>query len=208
MNTLYYGNGECSIEGGDIRAIQIHYKGSIKIIDKTPEGFHIETRNGKILIFPLVKDKTLNDLFEYEGEFRILGIIVSNSAGEKITTSIKKVMDYAELLGNSEDITINSEKLSSGYKTIKRSNKIFHARSNNIKDQHTSNFRSLYLEDGERYKGKIHIHFDGSIMTGGVHSKDSNDLFFKVRGKLVSNRKFIRRSAQRTVNKKIRKKNY
>ena len=90
-------------------------------------------------------------------------------------------MEYSELLrSKSEDLTIKSENLSTGYvskNTIARTvleNPI-------IPDLHTS-YRdgSLYLSNGSEYNGEYHIHLsDGNNMTGSSHTKSSENLYFK-----------------------------
>ena len=41
MAKLYYGNGSCTIEGSDIRGVEIRYRGAIRIEDKTIRNFPI-----------------------------------------------------------------------------------------------------------------------------------------------------------------------
>ena len=112
MAKLYYGNGECSIEGSDIRGVEIRYRGAIKIDDKTSDAFVINHQKNGIMIFP-IGEGVLNELFSYTGEFRILSVIVANTDAKKVPTSIHRVMDYTELLTtNAEDMTTKSEDLS------------------------------------------------------------------------------------------------
>ena len=114
MAILYYGDGEVTVEGSNVRAVEINYKGKVKIDKTCGNGFDIVFNNTKIIIFPLGKGY-LNNLFKYKGSLEVLSIIVAGDEGE-IPSNIKKVMDYAELLNsNAEDITINSEDLKSNY---------------------------------------------------------------------------------------------
>ena len=64
MAKLYYGNKNCSIEGSDIRGVQIRYNGAIKIEDKTSDSFVITHQNNGILIYKLNTYKlyTMNTL--------------------------------------------------------------------------------------------------------------------------------------------------
>ena len=41
MAKLYYGGGECNIEG-NVRGVHIKYKGLIRIADKTSDSFVIQ----------------------------------------------------------------------------------------------------------------------------------------------------------------------
>ena len=178
MNKLYYGNGVCTIEGSDIRAVQIRYRGKVVIDDKTSDSFFVVASDDIILIVP-IGNGILNELFNYEGELKIISVIVANNNAERVSTTIHRVMDYSELLNsNAEDLTTNSEDLSSTYKygqkIPKTSIKKLH-----IENQHTSNRNSqLYLKDGIEYSGYFHIHItDGTMMTEETHSKSSQNLY-------------------------------
>ena len=179
MAKLYYGNSECTIEGTNIMGVEIRYRGAIKIKDKTSKYFAIANQNNGIMVFPIGKG-TLNELFSYVGEFRILSVIVADINGEKVPTTIHRVMDYTELLNtNAEDMTTVSEDLSatyvSGYKVAKTALK-----QPNLNNQHTSKHNGeLFLEDGTLYGGYFHIHLsDNAAMTGKEHTEDSQDLYF------------------------------
>ena len=176
---LYYGNGNCTIEGSNARGVEIRYRGTIEIKDKTSDSFVIIHKNNGIIIFPM-EEGTLNDLFDYVGEFRILSVIVADNNGEKVPTTIHRVMDYAELLNTkSEDMTTKSEDLSatyvSGRKVAKTSLK-----QPNINNLNTSTHDGeLYLQDGTLYEGSFHIHLaDNAAMTGNKHTADSQDLYY------------------------------
>ena len=190
MAKLYYGNGSCTIEGSDIRGVEIRYRGAIEIEDKTSDSFVISHQGNGILIFP-IGEGTLNELFDYNGEFRILSVIVADNNAAKVPTSIHRMMDYTELLETkAEDMTTKSEDLSatyvSGKKVVKTSLK-----QPNLNNQNTSNGIELYLKDGTLYNGYYHIHLkDNSAMTGREHSEDSQDLYFN-HGKPTKNPKLV-----------------
>ena len=112
---LYYGSGDCTIEGQEIRAIQINYKGSILITKTAGDNFAITANDQKIIIFP-VGEGFLNDLFTYTGEIKITSAIVADNNAEKVSCIVKRSMDFPELMGNSEDLTINSERMNAGYR--------------------------------------------------------------------------------------------
>ena len=178
MNKLYYGNGECTIEGSDIVGVQMTYRGSIEIQDQTSDSFAISHQRNGIMIFPLRRG-TLNKLFTYVGEFRILSVIVADSNAEKVHTTIHRVMDYTELLTtNAEDMTTVSEDLSAT-KTYGRKVAKTILKQPTINNQKTSDNINLYLKDGTRYDGYFHIHLsDNATMTGREHTEDSQDLYF------------------------------
>tara|TARA_Y100000310_G_scaffold344274_1_gene456141 strand:+ start:6215 stop:6574 length:360 start_codon:yes stop_codon:yes gene_type:complete len=116
MTKLYYGGGNCTIEGSNINVIQIAYRGAIEIDSKLVGNYIIEANNNKIIIAPFGNVEPLNELFEYVGEFKILSIKVLDINAEKVPTTIHRVMDFSELLNtNSEDLTVKSEDLSVTY---------------------------------------------------------------------------------------------
>ena len=179
MAKLYYGGGSTTIEGSDIRGVEIRYRGAIEIDDKTSDSFVITQQKNGIMVFPIGKG-TLNDLFDYTGEFKITSVIVADINGEKVPTSIHRVMDYTELLNTKAgDMTTKSEDLSATYVSGSKVAKTL-LKQPNLKNQHTSNYNTeLYLQDGVKYEGYYHIHLaDNTAMTGREHTEDSQDLYF------------------------------
>lgn len=177
MSKLYYGSGSCTIsENHDVIGLEIRYRGAIRITDKTAENYNIVANNKKIIVFPTGIVEPLNILFEYTGNFKIVSALASDINGKGSYLTIKKAMDYPELMGKSEDLTeITSENMNAGYQYKGRvakttvDNKI-------IKNQHSKG--TLYLEDGTAYSGAYHVHLEtGKAMTGGEHSKASQDLY-------------------------------
>ena len=191
MAKLYYGNGSCTILGSDIRGVEIRYKGAIEIEDKTSDSFVIANQKNGIIAFP-IGEGTLNDLFDYVGEFKILSVIVADNNAEKIPTSIHRVMDYTELLATkSEDMTTKSEDLSSTYTSGRNVAKTI-LKQPNLNNQHTSSYNvDILLKDGTKYDGYFHIHLsDNAAMTGREHTEDSQDLYLST-GKPTRNPKLV-----------------
>lgn len=179
MAKLYYGNGSCTIEGSNIRVVTIRFRGAIEIDDKTSDSFAITQQSNGIGVFPLGKG-TLNDLFDYVGEFKIISVSAVNDNSEKVSTSIHRVMDYTELLNtNAEDMTTKSEDLSATHISGRRVSKTI-LKQPYIPNRNTSKSnRELYLQDGTRYDGYYHIHLaDNAAMTGREHTEDSQDLYY------------------------------
>ena len=180
MAKLYYGNGDCNIEGSNIRGVEIRYRGAIEIKDKTSDAFVIGHQNNGILIFPL-GEGFLNELFSYVGEFKIISVIVADENAERVSTSVIRVMDYTELLtGNTEDMTVKSEDMSATYIHGRKIIKTV-LRQPYIENLHTPGHKSiLYLENGNQYDGYYHIHLeDSAAMTGNTHTATSQDLYYK-----------------------------
>ena len=190
MTTLYYGNGNCTLEGSDIRAIQIRYKGTIEITDKTSASFAIAASDNVIVVFP-IGIGTLNELFDYKGNFKIISAQAANSNAGRVAIVVRKVMDYSELLGTSESLTTKSEDLRAGYKYGKGITKTSIIKKI-IPNLHTSNYKELYLEDGNIYVGDMHIHLEKGmgIMTGSTHTRESRNLYYNRKDKLIATKNF------------------
>ena len=175
---LYYGNGSCTIEGS-ARGVDIRYRGAIEIEDKTSDSFIIAQQKNGIMIFP-IGEGTLNELFDYTGELRIISVIVADIDGEKAPTTIHRVMDYSELLNtNSEDMTTKSEDLSSTYVSGRKVSKTLLKQPNWENLNTSTHGGELYLENGKKYDGYFHIHLiDNAVMTGNEHTEESQDLYY------------------------------
>ena len=179
MNTLYYGNGECSITG-EAYGVEIRYRGAIEIDPTHASGYSLFEGNNKIIIVPLGSvGQPLSNLFSYEGEFKIINTIACDRDGNRIGSYLKPIMDYSELIGTkSEDMTMLSEEMGVGYVKKKRVSRTMNKQAI-IENLHTKN-STLYLKDGKIYKGSFHIHKkNGMAMTGAVHSDNSQELFIK-----------------------------
>ena len=192
LRTLYYGNGNCGIQGDGIISVTIKYRGAIEIKDKTPEGYYILTYKDKITItsMKIPHTQTLSDLFDYKGEFRIISVSGFSSDFEKSTFTIKKSMDYAELIDSKpDDMTIKSENMKAGYISKARVKKTT-VDNNIIENLSASDSNIYYTSDGNVYKGHMHMHMkNGHYMTGAVHDENSQGLFFKRGNSLKSTKK-------------------
>ena len=185
MAYLYYGGGKCTIVGNS-RGIHIRFRGNVEIEDKTSDSFVTVQQNNGIMIFPIGKG-TLNDLFDYTGNLKIISAKSANEQGEKEITTIHRVMDYTELLNTkSEDMTTKSEDLSSSYGSSGTVPKTL-LKQPNLNNQHTSTHNlELYFKNGDTYDGYFHIHLaDNAAMTGKEHTEDSQDLYYMSRSKLI-----------------------
>ena len=115
MATLYYGGGDCTVEG-NVGSLIIGYRGAIVVKDKLPNNYTITLEVGKLIIDSSAKLQSLNELFKYAGEFKISSATGKDIEGEKIYLTIKRVMDYSELLNTkAEELTVKSEDLKVTY---------------------------------------------------------------------------------------------
>ena len=177
---LYYGNGNCSIDGY-VRTVDIRFRGAIEITDKTSDDFVISYHNNRLIVFPIRGKETLDDLFDYVGEFKITSVLAVNELAEIEPCTYHRVMDYTELLNsNSEDLTVNTENLKSTHISGKKVSKTILYQPI-IPNLNTNDWNMvLYLKDGTEYSGYFHIHLsNSSSMTGAEHDKDSQDLYYK-----------------------------
>ena len=178
---IFYGNGECEVQGEDIVYCELRVKYPIEIDDKSPDGFIIKAKNNKIIIAKFFKDKDnqLKEMFNYVGELNIVSASVINKNGDVSHPVIKRVMDYTELLNtNAEDMTTLSENLKSTHVHGGRISKmkLMQPYLENLATEH----EHYYLQDGSTYSGSFHIHHeDGRYMTGRTHTEESLDLYFK-----------------------------
>ena len=143
MAKLYYGGGDCNIEG-NVSSLTINYRGAIMIISKLPDSYAINLESGKLIIEALSNPQHLNELFIYLGYFKIISVTAYNLEGDKEPTTIQRVMDYTELLtGDTETMTINTEDLKVGYiqgRTFKKTRVL----PRNINTKHSNTSRAVY----------------------------------------------------------------
>ena len=171
MAKLIYGNGTCNITGSNLMAIKLTYKGSIRLINKTAKGIITLHKKGKILIFSLGKE-CLNSLFDYEGTFKVISLLVINNNSELIHTK-------------SEDLTRNSEDINSDYTYGKVPSGI--VPDSIVSSFHTSDYNDeLYTLDNKIYSGYFHIHLNGSVMTLKEHIVGSQNLYHNINNNLMS----------------------
>ena len=185
MAKLYYGQGECNIEGTEIRGVQIHYSGKMRAELTANDHFALMNKNNIVIIFPLpYQEDFLTNLFRYNGSMKINQVIVAGKDGQKVPCSIHRMMDYTELLtSNSEDMTTNSEDLKGNYTSTKRA-KVQNVISNLNTTTHDGD---LGTADDELYEGLYHIHLKDTpmAMTGAFHTSSSVRLYPMKDGKII-----------------------
>tara|TARA_R100001594_G_scaffold52930_1_gene86533 strand:+ start:159 stop:767 length:609 start_codon:yes stop_codon:yes gene_type:complete len=168
-----YGNGEVLFEGS-ANGFEIKYKGSITITDSPDNLFILADRTN-------IKGVMLDDsslpatLFNYEGEFRILSVkSVVDDVKQRERYSIQG-LGYWEVDNQKWEDDTSLWGTDNGTYLIgspQRYNKHSIVVNNNLKTQYKGQF---YYQDGSAVNENepIHIHADGAVMTGGVHTEDS-----------------------------------
>lgn len=168
-----YGNGEVLFDGS-ANGFEIRYKGSIRITS-SPDNLFIVADKSSIKGVMLDGSDLPQELFNYVGELRLLSCksaIDDIKQRERITL---QGVDYWELdrekweddssLWGTRDGTylIGSKQRFNAHNVVV---------NNNLKTQYDAQF---YYPDGSPVPANepIHIHADGVVMSGGVHTKDS-----------------------------------
>ena len=206
MADFYYGGGDCSVQG-NVSSLTINYRGAIVIENKLPDSYVINLEAGKLVIEALSNPQYLSELFTYLGYFKVLSVTAYNLEGDRKSISIKRVMDYAELLTtNAEDLTVKSEDLKVTYIQGRTFNKtvVLQPHLENLTTEHDN----YYLQDGSTYSGSFHVHHgSGRYMTGRTHTEESLDLYFKDIEELIlySYENIKQTRTHRTQGKKVRR---
>ena len=80
-------NGICSLEADvGVMGIQLKFKGTAQITPELPEGWILQGNNNTIIIFTLGANPIQNQtLFSYVGSVEIIGAIISNDKGERLS---------------------------------------------------------------------------------------------------------------------------
>ena len=176
---LYYGNGNCSIEG-NVSSIDIYYHGNMLITSLVPDGYYIKILPNQLCIDTILNKHNLNELFSYTGELKIYNLKAKNLEGGRVySMSIKRNMDYSEILNTlAEDMTRKSEDIKVTYMHgLRYANTRVLPKT--YEGLHTTTISKDLLLNNEIYTGHFHLHADGMIMTGASHTKDSKILGLK-----------------------------
>ena len=174
---ITYGNGEVLFDGNS-QGFEMRYKGSIRITS-SPDNLFLSANKNKIIGVMLDGTDMPQELFTYVGELRVLSCkSVQSGAMERERITLQGV-DYWELDNESwEDDgslwgTRNGTYLIGGKQRFNKSRIVV---NNNIKTQSEGQYE---YKDGTPVAANelIHIMNGGTAMTGGVHSKDSVQIY-------------------------------
>ena len=116
-------NGICSLEADvGVMGIQLKFKGKAQITPELPEGLILQGNNNKIIIFTLQNNPIQNQtLFSYVGSVEIIGAIISNDKGERLSERIKR--NYSNWGSQSFDFSVDTSSWED-YKDTKRVGKV------------------------------------------------------------------------------------
>ena len=116
-------NGICSLEADvGVMGIQLKFKGTAQITPELPEGWILQGNNNTIIIFTLQNNPIQNQtLFSYVGSVEIVGAIISNDKGERLSERITR--NYSNWGSQSFDFSVDTSSWED-YKDTKRVGKV------------------------------------------------------------------------------------
>ena len=116
-------NGICSLEADvGVMGIQLKFKGTAQITPELPEGWILQGNNNTIIMFTLGTNPIQNQtLFSYVGSVEIVGAIISNDKGERLSERLKR--NYSNWGSQSFDFSIDTSSWED-YKDTKRVGKV------------------------------------------------------------------------------------
>ena len=116
-------NGIYSLEADvGVMGIQLEFKGKAEITPQLPEGWILQGNRNRIIIFTLQDTPIQNQtLFNYKGSIEIVGAIVSNDKGERLSEGLKR--NYANWGSQSFDFSVDTSSWED-YKDTKRVGKV------------------------------------------------------------------------------------
>ena len=174
---ITYGNGEVLFDGA-AKGFEMRYKGSIRITN-SPDNLFLSANKNKIIGVMLDGADMPQELFNYVGEFRVLSCkSIQGDVMERERITLQGV-DYWELDREKWEDDGSLWGTRNGTYLIgsrQRFNKHSIVVNNNIKTQSEGQYQ---YSDGTPVPANelIHIHADGVTMTGGVHTKDSVQIY-------------------------------
>ena len=174
---ITYGNGEVLFEGSS-QGFELRYKGSIRITN-SPDNLFLSANKNKIIGVMLDGTDMPQELFNYVGKFKVLSCISAQSGSMERERITLQGVDYWELDREKweDDGSLWGTRDGSYLVGSKqRFNKSKIVVNNNIKTQSEGQYQ---YKDGTPVPANelIHIHSDGVTMTGGVHTKDSVQIY-------------------------------
>ena len=195
---ITYGNGEVLFDGS-AKGFNMRYKGSIRITN-SPDNLFLSAKKNKIIGIMLDGSDMPQELFNYLGELRILSCkSVQGDTMERESIRLQGV-DYWELDGEKWEDDGSLWGTRNGTYLIgskQRFNKSKIVVNNNIRTQDGQ----YEYEDGSPVPANelIHIHSDFITMTGGVHTKDSIQIYSVRTKQEIKKVKQIRRATTPTT---------
>ena len=174
---ITFGNGEVLFDGAS-QGFEMRYKGSIRITN-SPDNLFLSANKNKIIGVMLDGTDMPQELFNYVGEFRVMSCKSAQSGSMERERITLQGVDYWELDREKWEDDGSLWGTRNGTYLIgskQRFNKSKIVVNNNIRTQAEGQYQ---YKDGSPVPANelIHIHADGVTMTGGVHTKDSVQIY-------------------------------
>ena len=174
---ITYGNGEVLFDGAS-QGFDLRYKGSIRITN-SPDNLLLSASKNKIIGIMLDGTDMPQELFNYVGELRVLSCKSARSGVMERERITLQGVDYWELDSEKweDDGSLWGTRDGTYLKGSKqRFNQTKIVVNNNIRTKSQGEF--VYGDDSPVPANElIHLMNDGTAMTGGVHTKDSVNIY-------------------------------
>ena len=181
---ITYGDGEVLVSG-DIKGFQIAYTGVVVITEKSDDIF-MSANDSRIIGISLVAGSMPKSLFKYKGDLKISSCKIVTIDSEYIKAKLKT--QGVDTWGLDKEVWEDdgSRWGTSNKKYLVGSKQVFNKKSivvnNNIKVGYDGQY--LYKDGSPVLKDSlIHIHSDGTAMTGGVKDKNSVIIYHSMSAK-------------------------
>tara|TARA_Y100000593_G_scaffold93866_1_gene190363 strand:- start:603 stop:1316 length:714 start_codon:yes stop_codon:yes gene_type:complete len=176
VKLVHYKNSLMFSEVINCCAIELKFKGKMIGESKMDESWYIATGANKIVCISTSGNHNVSELFEFEGEFAIVGTKILTKDLDEIPCLYEKLdVDY---FGVSKSVFSTAKSYFSDYSSehvpIDSVDNIDIYRNNLFTKQD-----EFYFENGDKYFGEYHQHSNGQAMTGSEHNKDSVDIYRK-----------------------------
>lgn len=195
---ITYGEGKVLFDGA-AKAFQIRYRGTIRITD-SPDKLFIKADRNTIKGIMIDGSNMPQELFSYVGELKVIYGEAGNDILEEQNISLQGI-DYWELdkekwendssLWGTKDGTylVGSSQRYNAHNIVV---------NNNLTTQYSGQF---YYPDGKPVPANepIHIHADGVVMSGGVHTESSVTLKDRPDAKIQTITQTVQQPVQPTV---------
>lgn len=184
---ITYNDGKVHLEcDGEPLAITIEYDGIIEAKSLLPNGFIIQEKRNKIMILRLCKKKFPKILFEYVGRFRIKKTDLYDINNKITALSTKKTDQFYRIKDNWEELNSNWGVYSDLYYHKGDRTSALFSKTDIVTNNLKSTSGNLFLKDGTAYYGDVHLHSNGTFMTGGEHNEDSK-ILYKKKKRIIKN---------------------
>ena len=177
---ITYGNGEVLFDGSS-QGFEMRYKGTIRITN-SPDNLLLSANKNRIIGVMLDGTDMPQELFNYVGEFRVLSCkSVQGEVMERERITLQGV-DYWELDREKWEDDGSLWGTRNGTYLVGRKQR-FNKKSIVVNNNIQSNGKFQYADGTPlSINDLIHIMNDGTVMSGGVHTKDSEYIYPYING--------------------------